>query len=116
MGLGSGSWFDEPQPQVFQDGLDDLPVFDEADDPHDSPTSPLTQGQAWGKSRDQPSPMNSGTGCDLLNQPGPVFPANIHYIEDTDLTPYRPFYNQMLCRQPLANRSNNQEIHGPYQN
>jgi len=23
---------------VFQDGLDDLPVFDEADDLHDSPT------------------------------------------------------------------------------
>ncbi len=23
---------------MFQDGLDDLPVFDEADDPHDSPT------------------------------------------------------------------------------
>ena len=35
---------DEPQPQVFQDGLDDLPVFDEADDPHDSPTLRTSQG------------------------------------------------------------------------
>ncbi len=40
---------------VFQDGLDDLPVFDEADDPHDSPTL--------------------RTGPDLLDQPGPVFPV-----------------------------------------
>jgi len=29
---------------VFQDGLDDLPVFDEADDPHDSPTLRTGQG------------------------------------------------------------------------
>ena len=28
MGVGL---FDEPQPQVFQNGLNDLPVFDEAD-------------------------------------------------------------------------------------
>jgi hypothetical protein len=38
MGLGSGSCFNEPQPQVFQDGLDDLPVLNETDDPHGSPT------------------------------------------------------------------------------
>ena len=44
MGLGRGSSFNEPQPQVFQDGLDDLPVFDEADDPHDSPTLRKSQG------------------------------------------------------------------------
>jgi hypothetical protein len=40
---------------VFQDGLDGLPVFDEADDLHDSPTL--------------------RTGPDLLNQPGPVLPV-----------------------------------------
>ncbi len=40
---------------VFQDGLNDLPVFDEADDLHDSPTL--------------------RTGPDLLDQPGPVFPV-----------------------------------------
>jgi len=60
MGLGSGSWFDEPQPQVFQDGLDDLPVFDEADDLHDSST------------------LRTGQGIDLvdlLDQPGPVLPV-----------------------------------------
>jgi len=38
MGLGSGSCFTESQPQVFQDSLDDLPVFDETDDAQDSPT------------------------------------------------------------------------------
>ena len=45
---------------MFQDGLDDLPVFDEADDPHDSPT------------------LRAGQGIDLvnlLNQPGPVLPV-----------------------------------------
>ena len=60
---------------MFQDGLDDLPVFDEADDPHDSPISPLSRGQASGRSGDRPSPIKSGTGCDLLDQPGPVFPV-----------------------------------------
>ena len=29
---------------MFQDGLDDLPVFDEADDPHGSPTLRTSQG------------------------------------------------------------------------
>ena len=33
-----------------------------ADDPHDSPTSPLSRGQAWGKSEDRPFPIKSGTG------------------------------------------------------
>ena len=38
MGLGSRFRFDKPESQVFQDGLDDLPVLDEADDADDSPT------------------------------------------------------------------------------
>ena len=45
---------------MFQDGLDDLPVFDEADDPHDSPT------------------LRAGQGIDLvdfLNQSGTVVPV-----------------------------------------
>jgi hypothetical protein len=31
MGLGSRFRFDQPEAQVFQDGLDDLPVFNETD-------------------------------------------------------------------------------------
>ena len=45
---------------MFQDGLDDLPVFDEADDPHGPPA------------------LRTGQGIDLvdlLNQPGPVLPV-----------------------------------------
>jgi hypothetical protein len=60
---------------VFQNSLNELPVFDEADDPHDPPTSPLSRGQALGRSGDRPSPTQSGTGSDLLDQPGPVFPV-----------------------------------------
>jgi len=45
---------------MFQAGLDDLPVFDEADDPHGSPT--LRTGQRIDL-------------VDLLDQPGPVLPA-----------------------------------------
>jgi hypothetical protein len=55
--LGAGGGFNEPQPQVLQDGLDDFPVFDDADEPHDSPT------------------LRTGQGIDLvdfLDQPGPV--------------------------------------------
>jgi hypothetical protein len=44
MGLGKGARLDEPQPQVFQDSLNDLPAFDEADDPHGSPTLRTGQG------------------------------------------------------------------------
>ena len=43
---------------MFQDSLDELPIFDEADDLHDSLT------------------IRTGQGIDvvdLLNQPGPVF-------------------------------------------
>ena len=45
---------------MFQDGLDDLRVFDKADDPHASPT------------------LRAGQGIDLvdfLNEPGPVLPV-----------------------------------------
>jgi hypothetical protein len=45
---------------VFQGGLDDFPVLDKADDPHDSPT------------------LRAGQGIDLvdlLDQPGPVLPV-----------------------------------------
>ena len=45
---------------MFQDGLDDLPVFDEAEDPHDSPTLRASQGIDL---------------VDLLDQPGPVLPV-----------------------------------------
>ena len=45
---------------MFQDRLDDLPVFDEADDPHDSPTLRTDHGIGL---------------VDLLDQPGPVFPV-----------------------------------------
>ena len=39
MGPGSESRFDQPQRrEVFQDGLDGLPILYEADDPHDSST------------------------------------------------------------------------------
>jgi len=75
MGLGRRFRFDKPQPQVFQDRLDGLPVFNEADDPHDSPT------------------LRAGEGIDLvylLNQPGPVLPiflrALIRFqVEDSTL-------------------------------
>jgi len=50
---------------VFQDGLDDLPVFDEADDPHGSPTLRTAQGIDL---------------VDLLNQPGPVLPVGYPVI------------------------------------
>ena len=60
MGLGKGARLDEPQPQVFQDSLNDLPAFDEADDPHGSPTLRTTQGIG---------------SVDLLDQPGPVLPV-----------------------------------------
>ena len=43
MGLGSGSCFDEPKPQMFQDGLDDLPAFDKPDVPPGSPTLRTSQ-------------------------------------------------------------------------
>jgi hypothetical protein len=67
MGLGSGFpyqvrdrvWFNEPQPHVFQDGLDDLWVFVEADDPHGSPTLRASQGIDL---------------VDFLNESGPVLP------------------------------------------
>ena len=75
MGLGSRFRFDKPEAQVFQDGLDDLPVFNETDNPHDSPTSPLSRGQASGRSGDHPSPINSRIGSDLLNEPRPVLPV-----------------------------------------
>ena len=45
---------------MFQDGLGDLPVFDEADDPHDSPTLRAGQGINF---------------VNLLNQPRPVLPV-----------------------------------------
>jgi len=45
---------------VFQDGLDDFPVFDEADDPHGSPA--LRTGQRIDL-------------VDLLDEPGPVLPV-----------------------------------------
>jgi len=45
---------------VFQDGLDDLPVFNEADDSHNSPTLGAGQGINF---------------VNLLNQPRPVFPV-----------------------------------------
>jgi len=45
---------------VLQDGFDDLPVFDEADDPHGSPTIRTGQGIDL---------------VDLLDQPGPVLPV-----------------------------------------
>jgi hypothetical protein len=45
---------------VFQDGLDDLPVFDEADDAHGSPALRAGQGIDF---------------IDLLDQPGPVLPV-----------------------------------------
>ena len=45
---------------MFQDRLNDLPVFDEADDPHDSPTLRAGQGVYF---------------INLLNQPGPVLPV-----------------------------------------
>jgi len=38
MGRGGGFRSDQPEAQVFQDGLDDLLVFNERQDPHDSPT------------------------------------------------------------------------------
>lgn len=44
---------------MFEDGLDDLPVFNEADDAHDSPTLRAGQG------------VNL---VDFLNEPGPVLP------------------------------------------
>ena len=45
---------------MFQDGLDDLPVFNETDDSHDSPTLRASQG------------INL---VDFLNEPGPVLPV-----------------------------------------
>ena len=39
MGLGSRFRSDQPEAQVFQDGLNDLPVFNEGQDAHDSSTS-----------------------------------------------------------------------------
>ena len=56
MGLGSRSWFGKPEPQVFQDGLDDLPGFYEADDPHGSPTLRTSQGIGLVDLMDQPGP------------------------------------------------------------
>ena len=59
MGLGGGFRSDQPEAQVFQDGLDDLSVFNEADDAHDSLA------------------LRAGQGIDLidfLNEPGPVLP------------------------------------------
>ncbi len=44
MGLGSGDSFNPPEPQVFQDGLDDLPVFNEGEDAHASPALQASQG------------------------------------------------------------------------
>jgi hypothetical protein len=45
---------------VFQDGLDDLPVFDESDELHDSPTLRTSQGIDL---------------VDLLGQPGSGLPV-----------------------------------------
>jgi hypothetical protein len=42
MGLGRGSKPGEPQPRIFREGRDNLPVFDEADDPQ--PSSPRFAG------------------------------------------------------------------------
>ena len=60
---------------MFQDGLDDLPVFDETNDSHDSPTLRASQGVDL---------------VNLLNQPGPVLSvflrALIHFqVEDSTL-------------------------------
>lgn len=52
---------------MFQDGQDDLPVFNEADDLHDSPT--LRKGQGIDL-------------VDLLNQPGPVLPVFLETFID----------------------------------
>jgi hypothetical protein len=55
MGLWRGSGLDEAQPHRFQNGLDDLPIFDEPNDPHGSQTlrtiqkitlPPSSRGQA----------------------------------------------------------------------
>ncbi|MDD1777893.1 MAG: hypothetical protein LUQ65_06950 [Candidatus Helarchaeota archaeon] len=63
---------------MFQDGLDDLPVFDEADDPDDSPTLRTSQGI---------DPV------DLLNQPGPVFPVFLRtFIGFQDAGEARPLW------------------------
>jgi hypothetical protein len=52
---------------MFQDGLDDLPVFDEADDSHDSPT--LRAGQRI-------------DFVDFLNEPRPVLPVFLRTLID----------------------------------
>jgi hypothetical protein len=44
MGLGGRFRFDKPEAKRFQDGLEDLPVFDETDDSHDSPKLRASQG------------------------------------------------------------------------
>jgi len=44
MGLGRRFRFDKPEAHVFQERLDGLPAFDEADDAHDSPTLRAGQG------------------------------------------------------------------------
>jgi len=44
MGLGNRFRSDQPEAQVFKDGLDDLPVFNETDDAHDSPALRAGQG------------------------------------------------------------------------
>jgi len=48
---------------VFQDGLDDLPVFNAADDPHGSPTSfeRLRTGFRAGQGIDLPDPVGRGS-------------------------------------------------------
>jgi hypothetical protein len=59
MALGNRFRFAQPEAQMFQDGLDDLPVFNE-DDAHDSPTLRAGQGIDF---------------VDFLNEPGSVLPV-----------------------------------------